>query len=125
MSEYRRAHWAFFALGLFVLEVLIATVWARVPVVRADLGDYFVVLLIYAAAKTVRPFRATPLAVGVFGLGVLVECAQYFSLADRLGLARGGVGSIVIGNTFGVSDLWMYAAGALTAWVIDRGGRTR
>ncbi|PZR07424.1 MAG: hypothetical protein DI536_27620 [Archangium gephyra] len=59
MNEYRRSAWAALALGLFVLEVLIATVWARVPVVRADLGDYFVVLLIYAAAKTVRPFRAT------------------------------------------------------------------
>jgi hypothetical protein len=63
------------------------------------------------------------LAVSVFVLGVLVECAQYFSLADRLGFARGGVGSIVIGNTFGLSDVWMYFAGALTAWVIDRGGR--
>lgn len=59
LNEYRRSAWAALALGLFVLEVLIATVWARVPVVRADLGDYFVVLLIYAAAKTVRPFRAT------------------------------------------------------------------
>jgi hypothetical protein len=123
MTQYRRAFWAALALGLFVLEVAIATVWARVPVVRADLGDYFVVLLIYAAAKVVRPFRATPLAVAVFLLGVLVECAQYFSLADRLGFARGGVGSIVMGNTFGLSDVWMYAAGAMTAWVIDRSGR--
>jgi hypothetical protein len=124
VTEYRRTRWLALALGLFALEVLIATVWARVPVVRADLGDYFVVLLIYAAAKTVRPFRATPLAVSVFLLGVAVECAQYFSLADRLGLTRGGVASIVIGNTFGVGDLWMYAAGALTAWLIDRPGRS-
>jgi hypothetical protein len=123
MSQYRRSFWAALALGLFVLEVLIATVWARVPVVRADLGDYFVVILIYAAAKTVRPFRATPLAVFVFLLGVAVECAQYLNLADRLGFARGSVPSIVIGTTFMMSDVWMYFAGSLTAWLIDRSGR--
>ncbi len=120
---YRRSFWAAFALGLFILEVLIATVWSTVPVVRGDLGDYFVVILIYAVAKAVRPFRATPLALFVFALGVAVECAQSVGLADRLGFARGSVFSIVIGNTFGWSDVWMYAAGSLTAWLVDRPGR--
>lgn len=115
--------WALFACGLFIVECLIATLWRRVPFVRADLGDYLVVILLYAMAKSVRPFRATPLALAVFAIGVAVECAQGFNLADRLGLARGSAASIVIGNTFGWSDLLMYAAGCATAWLIDKPSR--
>lgn len=119
----RRAFWASFALALFVTEVLIGTVWKRVPFVRADLGDYLVVILIYAAAKAVRPFRATPLAICVFLFGVAVELAQLIGLSDRLGFARGSLPSIVIGTTFQFSDLAMYAAGSMTAWLIDAPGR--
>lgn len=124
MSLHRRSFWASFALGLFITEVLIATVWSRVPFVRADLGDYLVVVLLYAIAKSVKPtLRATPLAVCVFALGVLVECAQLVGLADRLGFPRGSLMSVVIGTTFQFTDLWMYAAGSLTAWLIDKPGR--
>ena len=118
-----RRWWALAALGLFVTEVLIATVWKRVPFVRADLGDFLVVILLYAMARAVRPFRALPLAAGVFGFGVLVECAQGLGLADMLGLEPGSVARIVLGTTFQVSDLFMYLAGCLTAYLIDRDGR--
>lgn len=121
MSE--RRYWAIAAVGLFVVEVLIATVWKHVPFVRADLGDYLVVILLYAMAKAVRPFRALPLAVALFVFGVLVECAQGLGLADRLGLAPGSVARIVLGTTFQVSDLFMYLAGCLTAYLVDVPGR--
>ena len=119
-----RWRWAIAAVVLFVTEVLIATVWKRVPFVRADLGDYLVVILLYAMAKAVRPFRALPLAVAVFALGVAVECAQGLGLADRLGLQPGSVARIVLGTTFQVSDLFMYLAGCLTAYLADVRGRT-
>jgi hypothetical protein len=119
-----RAQWVVFASALFAVELLIATVGRHLPVVRADLGDYLVVILIYAAAKSVRPgLRALPLACACFALGVAVEIAQALSLADRLGLARGSAASIALGNTFGFSDLAMYAAGCLTAWLLDAPGR--
>jgi|APLak6261679142_1056127.scaffolds.fasta_scaffold00075_37 hypothetical protein len=123
MKRAVRRTWALFAVGLFVTEVLIATVWKHVPFVRADLGDYLVVILLYAVAKTMRPFRATPLAVGLFGFAALVECAQGLGLADRLGFARGSWPSIIIGTTFQTSDLLMYLAGCLTAWLLDTQGR--
>ena len=121
MNERRR--WAIAAVGLFVVEVLIATVWKRVPFVRADLGDCLVVILLYAMAKAVRPFRALPLAAAIFVFGVAVECAQGLGLADILGLKPGSVARIVLGTTFQVSDLFMYLAGCLTAYLVDRSGR--
>jgi len=118
-----RWRWAIAAVGLFIVEVLIATVWKRVPFVRADLGDYLVVILLYAMAKAVRPFRALPLAAAIFVFGVAVECAQGLGLADILGLKPGSVARIVLGTTFQVSDLFMYLAGCLTAYLVDRSGR--
>jgi hypothetical protein len=118
-----RYRWAAFAVILFVIECLIATVWRRVPFVRADLGDFLVVILLYAMAKALRPFRATPLALGIFAFSVCVECAQGIGLADRLGFARGSIPSIIIGTTFQWSDILMYGTGCLAAWVIDRPGR--
>ena len=125
MSLNRRSFWAPFALGLFITEVSIATVWSGVPFVRADLGDYLVVILLYAMGKAARPsVRALPLAVFVFSLGVAIKCAQLFGLADRLGFPHGSLMSVVIGTTFQFTDLWMYAAGSLTAWLIDKPGRS-
>lgn len=125
MSLHRRSFWAPFAFGLFITEVLIATVWAGVPFVRADLGDYLVVILLYAVAKAAKPsLRALPLALCVFSMGVAIECAQWLGLADRLGFPRGSLLSVVIGTTFQFTDLWMYAAGSLTAWLIDKPGRS-
>jgi hypothetical protein len=118
-----RRTWLVAAIAIFCIEVLIATVWSWVPFVRADLGDYLVVILLYAMAKAVRPFRALPLATVVFVIGVAVECAQAIGLADRLGFARGSIGSIVMGTQFAVTDLLMYAAGCLTAWLVDVPGR--
>ena len=119
-----RIKWAMFAVALFVIECLIATVWRKVPFVRADLGDFLVVILLYAMAKAIRPFRATLLALGIFVFAVGVECAQGIGLADRLGFARGSIPSIIIGTTFQWVDILMYATGCLAAWVIDRPGRT-
>lgn len=118
-SVKSRLAWGALALALFGTEVLIATVWAKVPFVRADLGDYLVVILLYAMAKIVRPFPPRPLAAGILVFSFLVEITQYFHLADRLGFARGSLASIVLGTSFQVSDLVMYFAGCLTAWFLD------
>lgn len=116
----RRLSWASAAAALLLVEVLIGTVWAKVPFVRADLGDYLVVLLLYCMAKAVKDFSPGSLAVGILAFSFCVEFAQFFQLADRLGFARGSLPSIVIGTTFHVGDLAMYTAGCLTAWLLDR-----
>jgi hypothetical protein len=118
-----RTAWIATALTVFAIEILIATAWNDVPFVRADLGDFLVAILLYALAKSVRPFRATPLAGAIFLFACAVEAAQAFSVADRLGFPRGSIPSIVIGTTYQTSDLLMYLAGSLTAWIVDRPGR--
>lgn len=118
-SVKSRLAWGAFALVILCTEVLIATVWAKVPFVRADLGDYLVVILLYATARSVRPFPPRALAASILAFSFLVEITQHFHLADRLGFARGSLASIVLGTSFQVSDLFMYLAGCLTAWFLD------
>jgi hypothetical protein len=107
------------ALAIFVTEVLIATVLSRVPFVRASLGDYLVVMLIYHFLQGCHTFSPRSLAVGVFLFACLVEGAQYLHLASVLGLRRGSVLAIILGSTFSWSDILMYLLGCLTSWTLD------
>lgn len=98
--------------------MLIATKGAGVPFVRGELGDFLVVILVYAAVRAVRPFPRTPLALAVFAFACAIEGAQALKLADVLGLT--GVARIVLGTTFQWADVAMYALGCLAVWVVDR-----
>jgi Protein of unknown function (DUF2809) len=118
-STFRfRPAYAIAALALFALELTIATRWRHVPFVRADLGDYLVVILLFTMVKAVWNLSPRRLAFGIFVFACGVEGVQALALADRLGLARGSWPSIVIGTHFAWSDLAMYLAGCLTAWLL-------
>jgi len=51
----------------------------------------------------------------VFACACLSEGAQVFSVADRLGFARGGLMHTVIGNTFSWGDIGCHAVGCVLA----------
>ena len=114
-----RARYAVLALALFVAEYSIATRWRHLPFVRGELGDYLVVILLFAMVRAVWSVSSRPLAVGIFVFACLVEFAQGLALADRLGFARGSWPSIIIGTTFQWSDIAMYAAGCVTVWLLS------
>jgi hypothetical protein len=107
------------ALAVFVVEVLIATTFAHVTFVRASLGDYLVVVLLYHLVKAVTLARPRRLAVGVFLFACVVEGVQCCHPVDRLGLRPGSPLAIVMGNSFSWADILMYFLGCLTAWQLD------
>lgn len=99
---------------LFLVEVLIATLLKHIFFVRAYLGDVIVVMLLYTLVKsffTIRDDRK--LIAGIFIFSCLVEWAQYFHIADKLGLSPGSLMYIIIGNSFSWVDIACYAAGCL------------
>ena len=115
-----RAGWGVFAfsprhmllaIALFLLEVVIATHLSQVTWIRAYLGDVLVVVLLYAAIRSVVRVDDHALLLGVFGLACAMEVAQYFVLAERLGYVRGDVMYTLIGNTFSWADIACYAIG--------------
>jgi hypothetical protein len=110
---------AVLALVVFAMEVIIATQLPHVSWIRAYLGDVLVVVLLYAAARSVLRVNDYVLLLAVFVFACCIEFAQYFRLAERLGFVRGDVMYTVIGNTFSWGDIACYAVGcAATALVV-------
>jgi hypothetical protein len=110
---------ALLALAAFVLEVLIATRVPHASWIRGYFGDVLVVVLLYAAVRSVLRVNDFALLLAVFVFACGIEFAQYFGVAERLGFVRDDVMYTVIGNTFSWGDVACYALGCgLTALVL-------
>ncbi len=105
--------------GVFIAELLIATKFASIPILRSYISDYLVVILLYHVLKLFHDFRPPLLAATVFAIACVVEVSQYFHLADALGARRGSLLAILIGNSFSWIDVGMYFLGCLTSWALD------
>ncbi|KFF09189.1 ribosomal maturation YjgA family protein [Chryseobacterium luteum] len=98
---------------IFLVEVLIATKLAHIFFVRAYLGDVIVVMLLYTFVKSFVKMDDKKLILGILVFSCLVEFAQYFTVAEKLGFRPGSLMYIVIGNSFSWIDILCYAAGCL------------
>lgn len=99
---------------IFLVEVLIATKLKDIFFVRAYLGDVIVVILIYTFIKSFIVIRNNQkLILGILIFSCLVEFAQYFKIADKLGFLPGSLMYIVVGNSFSWIDILCYAVGCL------------
>lgn len=108
------------AIFIFLIEVLIATVLKNIFFIRAYLGDVIVVILLYTFVKSFFKVNDTKLIVGIFAFSCIVEFAQYFNIAEKLGFQPGSLMYIVIGNSFSWVDIACYAAGCLLLYLLVR-----
>jgi DNA integrity scanning protein DisA with diadenylate cyclase activity len=105
-------------IAIFLIEVLIATKLKDIFFVRAYLGDVIVVILIYTFIKCFFTINNNQkLIFGILIFSCLVEFAQYFNIAEKLGFRRGSLMYIVIGNSFSWIDILCYAAGCLLLYI--------
>lgn len=105
------------AIVIFLIEVLIATKLAHIFFVRAYLGDVIVVMLLYTLVKTFVRINNEKLILGILIFSCMVEFAQYFNVAEKLGFRPGSLMYIVIGNSFSWIDILCYAAGCMLLFV--------
>ncbi len=113
-----RPYYLLIALALFIAEVAIARGYIPGTFVRNSIGDLLVIPLIYFFLRGIT--KSTPVVALAIGLaaGLAAEVLQYLHLADLLGLKKGSVLYIVLGNTFSLLDLLMYSiGGVLAAWL--------
>lgn len=103
---------------IFLVEVLIATVLKNNFFIRAYLGDVIVVILLYTFVKSFFTVNDTKLILGIFSFSCVVEFAQYFNIAEKLGFQPGSLMYIVIGNSFSWVDIACYAAGCLLLYLL-------
>jgi hypothetical protein len=113
-----RPNYLLVATALFVVEVAIARGYIPGAFVRNSVGDVLVIPLLYCFLRGVtKSSPSVALAVGL-AAGLTAEVLQYLHLADLLGLKKGSLPYIVLGNTFSWSDLLMYSiGGVLAAWL--------
>ena len=102
---------------IFFVEVLIATVLKDNFFIRAYFGDIIVVMLIYTFVKSFFIVNETKLILGIFAFSCLVEFAQFFNIAEKLGFQPGSLMYIVIGNSFSWIDILCYAVGCLFLYI--------
>lgn len=101
-----------FTIVIFLTEILIATRLKDIFVVRAYLGDVIVVILLYTFIKSFFKIADNEkLILGILIFSCLIEFAQYFTIAEKLGFQPGSIMYIVIGNSFSWIDILCYAVG--------------
>lgn len=97
---------------IFLLEVLIATAFKDIFFIRAYLGDVIVVVLIYTFIRSFFSIQNdVKLIFGILIFSFLVEFAQYFNIAEKLGFRPGSIMYIIVGNSFSWIDMLCYAVG--------------
>ncbi|UOU99274.1 DUF2809 domain-containing protein [Chryseobacterium daecheongense] len=99
------------------MEVIIATKLEHIFFVRAYLGDVIVVILLYTLIKSFVKVNNQKLIFCIFVFSCLVEFAQYFSMAEKLGFFPGSLMYIVIGNSFSWIDILCYATGCVLLYL--------
>lgn len=105
---------------LFIVEVLIATVFKDLFFVRAYLGDVIVVMLLYTLVLAFfKVENHKKLIIGIFIFSVMIEVLQYFKIADVLGLKSGSIAAIVVGNSFSWIDILCYGVGCVILYLME------
>ena len=112
-------YYLYWTLGLFLVEVYIA-LYVRDAFVRPYLGDFLVVILIYALVRGLFKFSMCSTAIAVLLFSFAVEVLQYFKIVEILGLGSSKFARVVIGTTFVWEDLLAYSLGIATALVCER-----
>lgn len=90
------------AVALFIVLALLATVGARWGWLRSFFGDVLAVVWVYFVFKTFIAARVLPLALAALGVGFVVELGQFLASAWHLHIPNRAL-RIVLGST---SDWW-------------------
>jgi len=111
--------YASLTLLLFTVELVIA-LFVHDQLIRPYVGDGLVVMLLYCFIKSFFTIAPLKTAVGVLVFAYCIEFAQFFHLSSLLGLEHNNWAKVIIGNTFGIEDLIVYALGLLLTLLIEK-----
>lgn len=112
-------YYLYWTILLFLVELYIG-IYVRDAFVRPYVGDFLVVILIYALMRALFPFSIRNTAIGVLVFSFVVEILQYFKIVELLGLGSSSLARIIIGTTFVWEDLLAYTLGILTVLVCEQ-----
>ncbi len=103
---------ALWALLIFIVEVLIATVWSHHRWLRGFVGDVLAVVWVYFLLKTVFKANRYGLALVALAVGCLVELCQYVATVNGWHFQNRAL-KILLGSVPDWMDVLAYAVGFL------------
>ena len=106
------------AVALFLVLVLLATVGARWGWLRSFFGDVLAVAWVYVALKAFIAVRVLPLALAALGVGLAVELGQFLATAWHLHISNRAL-RIVLGSTADWWDVLAYVIGFAAVLAIE------
>jgi len=114
------------AVALFLVLLMLATVGARWGWLRSFFGDVLAVAWVYFVFKTAIGARVLPLALAALGVGLAVELGQYLAATWHLHIPNRAL-RIVLGSTADWWDVLAYTIGFAGVLAIEglRGGFLR
>ena len=106
------------AVALFLVLVLLATVGERWGWLRSFFGDVLAVAWVYVVFKAFVAARVLPLALAALGVGLAVELGQFVASAWHLHIPNRAL-RIVLGSTPDAWDVLAYLAGFAAVLAIE------
>lgn len=109
---------AYFSLTAALLLAVLILLAGTSGFLRNTVGDFAVVLFLYALARTVKPTGLRILPLLLFAFAVTVEVLQFINIIALLGVENQNV-QIAVGAVFDLMDIAAYALAAVVAAAVD------
>jgi hypothetical protein len=106
------------AVGLFIVEVLIA-LFVDDRIVRPYVGDFLVVILVYCFLRSFIDLPVKTLALSALVFSYAVEFLQYLDILTMLGLNGSTLARTVLGSSFEWTDLLAYTLGIILVLCVE------
>ena len=110
-----------YALGfssILIVEIAIA-IYLKTGFVRANLGDFLVVILLYCLLMTASNASVKNGLIITLVFSFIIELLQIINLTQFFPIAYKKWAALVFGSHFSWLDILMYTLGILTVWGIE------
>lgn len=118
MLGFKRRYFIF-TLLIFFTELIIA-LFIHDGIIRPYIGDFLVVILIYCFIRSFFNLPVLSTAVFVLLFSYMVETLQYFKIVERLGLQNYKLAGVIIGTSFGWTDILAYTLGICFVLFVEK-----
>lgn len=109
------------AILILFLEIMVATTFKEYRLIRGSVSDILATMFVFFAILSFIKIRSVYLGIMTLLFAFSIEFGQTFQFADRIGLRRGSLLSILFGNTFSYTDIACYTLGVcLSIFIVSK-----
>lgn len=106
-------------ISILIIEIIIA-LYVKDRIIRPNIGDFLVVILLYSLLKSFLKISVNITISVVLLFSFFVEFLQYLKIIEILKIQNNRFLSIIIGNSFSVTDLVCYTLGLFLVVIVEK-----